>query len=152
MSSDVQIPPELPPSVGALLRMAWTEVIEEVFVGLTAAGYEDLRPVHQPILRDLLTAGQRPTELATRLGLSKQAVNDMLRELEDKGYITLEPDPDDGRAKRTVVTERGRRLGNVATQLGREVGRRWEARVGRERYMIFEEVLHEIVTGVKPQT
>jgi DNA-binding MarR family transcriptional regulator len=127
--------------------MAWTEVIEEVFEGLAAAGYEDLRPVHRTILRDLLTEGQRPTELAARLGLSKQAVNDMLRELEEKGYIALEPDPDDGRAKRTVVTARGRRLGDLATELGREVGRRWEERVGEERYAVFEEVLREIVAS-----
>lgn len=150
MSSD-GIPPQLPPSVGAQLRMAWRELIEEVFDGLAAAGYEDLRPVHQPILRDLLTAGQRPTELATRLGLSKQAVNDMLRELEDKGYIGLEADPEDGRAKRTVVTERGRHLANTATELSRTVGCRWEAQVGQERYAIFEEVLSEIVAGTDPR-
>ncbi len=60
-----------------------------------------------PILRDMLVSNLRPSELGARLGLSKQAVNDLVRELESKEYIALEPDPDDGRAKRIVATERG---------------------------------------------
>lgn len=42
----------------------------------------------------------RPGELAARAGLSKQATNAILRDLEAGGYITLVPDPDDGRARR----------------------------------------------------
>lgn len=73
----------------------------------------------------------------------------MLRELESKGYITLEPDPDDGRAKRTVATERGRLLGLEAGRMAQDVGQRWAARTGEERYAIFEEVLREIVEGTQ---
>jgi DNA-binding MarR family transcriptional regulator len=148
MSSDPSSLPIPPASVGALLRIAWADLIDQVFRELADAGFTDLRPVHQPILRDLLTAGQRPTELAARLGLSKQSVNDMLRELERLGYITLVPDPEDGRAKRTQVTERGWQLGVEAARRGNEIGQRWAALVGEERYAIFEEVLREIVAGI----
>jgi DNA-binding MarR family transcriptional regulator len=126
--------------------MAWVELMDEVAAGLAAAGFEGLRPVHRPILRDLLTSGQRPTELAARMGVSKQTANDLLRELEQLGYITLVPDPDDGRAKRIAVTERGRQLGREAARLSETVGRRWAARVGERRFATFERVLHEIVT------
>lgn len=132
------------PEVGALLRMAWEELIEELFTKLAAAGFDDLRPVHRPIIRDLLVEGLRPTELAARLGLSKQAVNDILRELEAKGYILLEPDPEDGRAKRIVVSDRGRRLTATAARLSRTVGHRWADRVGERRYEVFESVLRDI--------
>ncbi len=143
MSSEV---PPLP-QVGALLRVAWNELMDEAFAALAAAGYDDLRPVHRPIIRDLLLEGQRPTELAARLGLSKQAVNDVLREFEEKGYIRLERDRDDRRAKRIVVTDRGRSLANAASQLSRDVGRRWAERVGEERYATFEAVLREIAVS-----
>lgn len=133
-----------PPEVGALLRMGWEELIDELFTKLAAAGFDDLRPVHRSIIRDILVEGLRPTELATRLGLSKQAVNDILRELETKGYISLEPDPADGRAKRIVVTDRGRRLTETAARLSRAVGSRWAARVGERRYEVFESVLRDI--------
>ncbi len=130
-----------------MLRSAWTELIDEVFEKLLAAGFEDLRPVHRSILRDLLTSNLRPSELATRLGLSKQAVNDLVREFEANGYITLEADPDDGRAKRIVATDRGWQASETAQASSNAVGRRWAELVGEERYTVFEEVLHAIVTA-----
>lgn len=142
MSSDVRTPP--PPQVGALLRVAWNELMDESFAAFAAAGYDDLRPVHRPIIRDLLLEGQRPTELAARLGLSKQAVNDILREFEEKGYIRLERDPDDRRAKRIFVTDRGWSLATLGSHMSRDVGRRWAERVGEERYATFEAVVREI--------
>lgn len=143
-------PPALPLTVGSMLRGAWTELIEEVFERLSAAGFDDLRPVHRPILRDMLTSNLRPSELASRLGLSKQAANDIVRELEAKGYITLGPDPTDGRAKRIVATRRGKRASELAQSSSDAVGRRWAARVGEERYAIFEDVLRQIVTSTEP--
>ncbi len=127
-----------------MLRLAWAELIDEVFENLVAAGFDDLRPVHQPVLRDLLTSNLRPSELATHLGLSKQAANDLVREFEAKGYITLEPDPDDGRAKRIVATDRGRHASEKAQASSHAVGRRWAELVGEERYSAFEQVLRAI--------
>jgi DNA-binding MarR family transcriptional regulator len=108
-----------------------------------AAGFDDLRPVHRPILRNVLRE-VRPTELAAILGLSKQSVNDILREFGAMGYITLVPDPDDGRAKRIQITERGRALLNTVMQAGQPVLRRWAEQVGEDRYTVFETVLREI--------
>ena len=117
------------------------------FDSLVDAGFDDLRPVHRPILRDLLTSNLRPSELAARLGLSKQAANDRVRELEAKGYITLEPDREDGRAKRIVATDRGWRASETAQQASNAVGRRWAELVGEERYTVFEEILSQIVAA-----
>jgi DNA-binding MarR family transcriptional regulator len=138
-------PRELPPpAVGALLRVAWERLHAELFAGLVAAGYDDLRAVHQPLLRYILTEGLRPGELAARLGLSKQSVNDLLREFEANGYVTLEPDPDDGRARRIQLTDRGWDLAWTAWELSRAVGQRWAEQVGDEHYAEFEAVLREI--------
>jgi DNA-binding MarR family transcriptional regulator len=135
-----------------MLRSAWTELIDEVLETLVAAGFDDLRPVHRSILRDMLVSNLRPSELAARLGLSKQAANDLVREFEAKGYIKLEPDPDDGRAKRIVATERGRQASETAQASSDAVGRRWAERVGMERYAVFEEVLRDIVAGSRTTT
>lgn len=148
--SNADPPPPL--TVGSMLRSAWTELIEDVFERLGTAGFDDLRPVHRPILRDMLMSNLRPSELAARLGLSKQAVNDLVRELETKGYITLEPDRADGRAKRIVATERGRRVSEMAQASSDAVGRRWAERVGEERYAVFQEVLREIVAAPRAES
>jgi DNA-binding MarR family transcriptional regulator len=125
--------------------MAWEALHAELVDGLVAAGFDDLRPVHRPLLRHLLAEGLRPGELASRLGLSKQAVNDLLREFETNGYLVLEPDPADGRAKRIRLTDRGWNLAKTASNLSRAVGRRWADQIGPARYSEFEAVLREIV-------
>jgi DNA-binding MarR family transcriptional regulator len=145
MSSASRTTPPL--TIGSMLRSAWAELIDEVFEQLLCAGFEDLRPLHRPILRDLLVSNLRPSELATRLGISKQAANDLVRELEAKGYITLEPDPDDGRAKRILATDRGWQASETAQESSNAVGRRWAELVGQERYAVFEGVLREIVAA-----
>jgi len=48
--------------------------------------------------------------VAERAGVSKQAVNHVLRDLEHLGYLELRPDPDDSRARLVELTERGRAL------------------------------------------
>ena len=137
--------PTAPPlTVGSMLRAAWTELADENFASLVAAGFDDLRRVHQPLMREILADNLRPSELAARHGLSKQAANDIVREFEANGYIRLEPDPDDGRAKRIVATERGLQALETAMESSRAVGRRWAEHVGDERYAIFEEILGEI--------
>lgn len=131
--------------VGSMLRTAWTEIIDEILAELIAAGFDDLRPIHRPILRDLLALNLRPSELATRMGVSKQAANDVVRELEGKGYITLEPDPADGRSKRIVSTARGRKAYETAFRAGQGVGARWAGLVGEEDFVTFVGVLRAIV-------
>lgn len=143
MSSEPRTTPPL--TVGSMLRWAWIELIEQVYGELVAAGFDDLRPVHRSILRELLVSNLRPSALAARLGISKQAANDLVREFEAKGYITLEPDPDDGRAKCIVATDRGWRASEVAREASEAVGRRWTEQVGEQRYAVFEDVLREIV-------
>jgi DNA-binding MarR family transcriptional regulator len=134
-----------PPQVGALLRMAWESLHSELVDGLVSAGFTDLRPPHRPLLRYVLTDGLRPGALAARLGISKQAVNDLLREFEANGYLVLEPDPADRRAKRIRLTERGWDLAITASNLSHAVAGRWAAHVGAERYAQFESVLRDIV-------
>jgi DNA-binding MarR family transcriptional regulator len=54
--------------------------------------------------------GNRPTEIAVTARLSKQATNDMLRQLERLGYVKRHPDPTDGRARIIRLAKRGQAL------------------------------------------
>ncbi len=86
--------PRVPaPSIGALLRLAWTTFRRRLFEAVRAAGYDDLQPVHVLLFRYPTIADLRPGQLSEELGLSKQTINDLLRQLEAKGYVTLRPDP-----------------------------------------------------------
>ena len=54
--------------------------------------------------------GQRPTQLADQLQITKQSVNDLLGHLETAGYLTRQPDPTDRRARIIRLTAKGKRL------------------------------------------
>jgi DNA-binding MarR family transcriptional regulator len=58
-----------------------------------------LRAAHTSLFPHIDLEGTRLTELAKRLGISKQAVGQLVDELEQMGAIERVPDPDDGRAK-----------------------------------------------------
>jgi DNA-binding MarR family transcriptional regulator len=134
-----------PPRVGALLRLAWEEAQAEIQAGVHAAGFEDLRPSHRALLRYPAIDGLRPTQLAFRHGLSKQAINDLLRELEALGYITLEADPDDRRARIVRFTDRGWDIYQTMSRISLATGRRWAKIVGKERFAEFEATLRDIL-------
>lgn len=56
----------------------------------------------------------RPADLAKRLRVSKQSVQQSLKELMAKNILALDSDPDNRRQKIIHFTERGRELRNVA--------------------------------------
>src|SRR3954463_3075182 len=143
--SSIMKPNDNEPQVGALLRMAWEALQAELYVELRAAGFDDLREVHRPLLKYPPIDGMRPTALAARLKLSKQATNDLLRDLENLGYLRTERDPSDGRARIIRYTERGWDLFRTGSHLSHNVGRRWAEAIGQRRYDEFHATLRAIV-------
>jgi DNA-binding MarR family transcriptional regulator len=74
-------------------------------------------PRAQSMAMVYLTEGvDRPSDLAANLAVSKQAAQQVLKELRLKGIIEMQPDPDNGRQKRIVLTDYGRELRTIAKQ------------------------------------
>jgi len=72
-----------------------------------AAGRRLLTPALARLLPHLSREGIRPTELARRIDVSKQAVGQALRELERQKFVELVIDPEDGRARLVRLTPAG---------------------------------------------
>jgi DNA-binding MarR family transcriptional regulator len=89
-----------------LLGMGFQLVLREFVTRVAAAGYEDLRPIHGAVFQALKSSGATGTELADRLGVTKQAAGQIVDELESKGYVTRRPHPDGGRRKLVVLTDK----------------------------------------------
>jgi len=87
----------------------------------------------------------RPSDLAAATQISKQAVNDLLGELERLGYLVRRVDPSDERARLIRLTQRGRRLHRVAVGIHSDIEKEWEQAVGKERYRLMRDALHELV-------
>jgi DNA-binding MarR family transcriptional regulator len=133
------------PTVGALTRLVWLAFRERIYAAVQEAGYTDLQPTHVRLFRYPTLANLRPKELADEVGISKQAVNDLLRQLESKGYVELRPDPSDGRARLITLTERGAELMDFVRAAANEISEEWARSVGRKRYDALHHTLAELL-------
>jgi DNA-binding MarR family transcriptional regulator len=111
-------------------------------------GFDDLNAPHLSAMLWPGPDGMRPSELATRMRVTKQALNYLLRDLERMGYIELVPDPRDRRARLIRLTERGRSAVPVVRGAVAEAQREWAARLGKERFAELIELLVELNEAV----
>lgn len=114
---------------------------------LHRAGFQDVTYAHIPIFRYQGPDGRQPTEIAATAQLSKQAVNDLLGQLEHSGYLKRKQHPDDGRARVVQLTRRGRRLDAAIWEAGREVERSWKETIGDTAWGYFRDVLDQVAEG-----
>ena len=94
--------------LGRLLLLARQDFLERLGRKLHGSGGGSFLS-RARLLPYLDVEGTRSTELARRMGVTKQAVARMVRELEDDGLLARDPDPDDRRAFRVVFTAAGLR-------------------------------------------
>ncbi|MGH2836677.1 MAG: MarR family winged helix-turn-helix transcriptional regulator, partial [Solirubrobacteraceae bacterium] len=133
-----------PPMIGALLRMPWERVVRRMLERLHANGFQDVEMAHVSLLLYPGPQGLRPSELAAQRGMSKQAANYLLGQLERLGYLERRPDPDDGRSKRIVLTDRGQRAARTIRYAVTDVERDWEAKLGKDRFAHLKALLVEL--------
>jgi DNA-binding MarR family transcriptional regulator len=95
------------PLIGALMRMPVDAVRRRMLAELHAAGFTDLVMAHFAVLKYPGPQNLRPSDVATEAGMTKQATNYLLGQLEETGYLVRTDDPDDRRSKRIHLTERG---------------------------------------------
>jgi DNA-binding MarR family transcriptional regulator len=114
------------------MRMPVDAVHRRIIGDLQAAGFTDLGDAHMAVLRYPGPGGRRPSDLATELGMSKQAVNYLLGTLERAGYLRRSDDPADRRSRRIELTDRGEHVRRtiratvtrIEAELARELGER----------------------------
>jgi DNA-binding MarR family transcriptional regulator len=127
--------------IGALLRVPAQAIQRRIIKELNAAGFEELRVPHMPVLQFPGPDGARPGTLAERAGMSKQAMNQLLRSLENLGYIVRADAPDRGRARVVRLTRRGRAVYAKAVDILRDIEREWSAELGPTRFRELKELL-----------
>jgi DNA-binding MarR family transcriptional regulator len=130
-----------------LLQLTHDLFERELYPRLNTAGFGDLRPGHGCVFGTITPEGERLTVLAERANLTKQAVGEVVSELERAGYVERVPDPSDGRAKIIRLTKRGTAAWEFGWSILNDVRERWEQRYGKERVATAVELLSEIVSN-----
>ena len=127
--------------IGALLRVPAQAVHRRIIHELNEAGFEELRVPHMAVLQFPGPDGVRPGALAERAGISKQAMNQLLRSLESLGYIVRSDAPNEGRARIVRLTRRGRAAYAKIHDILRDIEGEWMAELGPRRFAELKEIL-----------
>jgi DNA-binding MarR family transcriptional regulator len=130
-------------NLGWLLAKASQRWNEQLDAGFHAAGFSEVRPSHGSVLVPLFEEdGLRMGELARRSGLSKQAMTTLVRSVEAAGLVARVRDPEDGRAFRVSLTERGVALRPAAERVLADLA-------ARARTRLSEAELHTLRTSLR---
>ena len=142
------LPP--PPLIGALLRVPWEVVRERMLVGLHERGFTDLGAAHVDVWRYPGPDNQRPSDLAAQTRMTKQALNYLLGQLEQLGYLTRETDRSDQRSKRIRLTPKGHAATTAIYEIVQEVETEWEQQLGPRKFAQLRRLLTELNATVTP--
>jgi DNA-binding MarR family transcriptional regulator len=128
-----------------LMDLAWRAFRRRLDEGVMprVAGL-GLRPSHLRLLSLTPAGGMRVTDLAARVGMTKQALGEFVASLQRAGLVEVATDERDRRVRLVRPTPAGRRLQRLVESAIADTERHWQARVGEARWATFREVLAEI--------
>jgi DNA-binding MarR family transcriptional regulator len=86
------------PALSAASRAMTATMMAKV----ASCGFSDMTPALASLMPLLDATGARATTLAQRAGITKQAISQLVRELEGRGYVEQAPDSTDTRAKNSA--------------------------------------------------
>ena len=133
-----------------LLLAGFRSLVDAAVEELAARGYEDVRPVHDFAMRAIATGTDSASELGRHLSVSKQAAAKTIAVLQERGYVSREADPGDGRRKRLMVTALGVDVLHQGEVIFEELRDQWARQIGAEQLATLETQLAALV-GAAPK-
>lgn len=138
------------PTVPALVQRLAATGRPRLLSAFAAAGLDGIRPAQAVALVPLATGGLHASDLADRLGVSRQAVAQAITALERNGYVTRESNPDDARTRIIELTPRGRQTLRVMRSTALELEGRWEQLLGQRRLGELRATLQMLLAACDP--
>ncbi|WP_299613147.1 MarR family winged helix-turn-helix transcriptional regulator [uncultured Tateyamaria sp.] len=99
-----------PDHIGVDLWRGFKAFEAAMFDRVARLGFDDITVTDSDVLVQIGPLGQSMVQIASGRGVSKQAIQGQVRSLVQRGYVRIEPDPNDARAKRVMHTDKGRAL------------------------------------------
>ncbi|MFI5783079.1 MarR family winged helix-turn-helix transcriptional regulator [Nocardia sp. NPDC051570] len=112
---------------------------------MTAQGFRGISYRHGHVFRFIDDDGSRLTDLAERAEITKQALGEVVTELEQLGYVERTGDPRDGRVKIIRLTALGRDCQAAGTRILADIEREWAHQVGREQLATLRTTLEHLL-------
>ena len=115
---------------------------------MQARGVSDMQPSFPRLLGNLDTDGTRLGALARRMGTSRQAASQLLQQIEAKGFVLRDADPDDKRGVIVRFTPRGRRALAMAIESMMEIEEEYEKILGNKGFENLKKLLGRLLAKV----
>ena len=136
------------PLLSTLIRRLHLLLRRRIHADLCAAGHDRLAPAHIYVFQTPGADGTRPTELARRTNMTKQAMNHLLAGLERDGYLARVRAEADGRGTVIRLTERGREVEQIVRESSLRLEQEWAAELSGDTIEHLRSLLVDIDASV----
>lgn len=136
-----------PTPLGTLLSAAGRRLAAELDAGLAAAGFGDVRAAHAPLFVAIAPDGSSVTELAHHARMTKQAMGELVRYLEQRGYVESTTNPADRRARLIRLTPRGWDAIAAGRQVVDDFDTWLDASIGSEQVAMLRATIERIIAS-----
>ncbi|GLZ49196.1 MarR family transcriptional regulator [Actinomycetospora sp. NBRC 106375] len=126
------------------LLAAFRDLVDAMHAELARRGHPDVRPAHGFALQAIAPGPVTGSELAGRLGVTKQAAGKTADLLVGHGYVERTGDPGDARRRLLALTPRGREVLGISAEVLERRRSAWEARVGPEGFAALADGLRAL--------
>ena len=132
-------------NIGRLFLRAFRAYNARAVARLRERGHSGIGVAHTSLLIHLDLEGTRVTTLAERAGMTKQAMGQLLADLQRQGYVARSVDPTDRRAVLVTLTETGYRFYTDAYAVQQELESHYAAILGEESLAALRSALIALV-------
>jgi DNA-binding MarR family transcriptional regulator len=132
------------PLLTTLVRRLHLVIRRRLLAELQTGSHPDLTAAHMYVFQSPGPDGVRPTELAARTNMTKQAMNHLLVGLERGKYLERVHAPNDGRGTVLRLTDRGRDVERIMIEGSRRMERDWANSLGRDRVEELRKAICEL--------
>ena len=134
-------------SIGSVILIA-LDAKRRVVMSANLSGHHLVRPSHIELLTTIGTGGDRVSDIARELRVTRQAVSATVQDLEGIGYIERRPDSTDKRAVLIAPSARGEALLDEVAHAVQEIEAHCQAVLGGRRWTRFVGDLTELSEAV----
>ena len=136
----------------ALAYRAYRAMAADMVDAAHRAGHLNIKQTHNAIFATLGYEGMRAVDMAARMGITRQSMGEIIREMVDLGILEMRPDPTDRRAKLVVYSEEGRRIAADGFAHIQDLDRRFIEEFGEEDYQTARQVLRRVALLLREKT
>jgi DNA-binding MarR family transcriptional regulator len=130
-----------------LLRITRAMTVETV-ERIRARGHREMQLSFPRLLGNLDTEGTRIGALARRMGTSRQAVSQLLKEVEAAGLVERRADPKDGRGIVIRFTPHGRKVLADAVEVMADIEADYASLIGKQGLDRLKRMLKQLLDEV----